>query len=233
MTWAASSLTPTWSASVGNATPVNSLSNRLQPVTQWKSWRCVSVGRSVNSSNEKEPSSSTAPHTSRLQFSRATLGVPDFESTGNFSVRRCPGGSRSPSNSSWRSVTSSTLMREATHRAYLCLTTKPSCAASGGALVVREREALSSPRKTGEASLPVALGDSARAVVCLAGRYWSGSWFYRTAAGRSADTGRSRVTPGDGRSAGRQRSPQLFRRITGRPAGNERASGAVRLDRHN
>ena len=59
-----------------NFTPVQSLSNLLQCVTQWMSERSVVCGSAMNSSQVKLTSSSTSPTIENFHVARSMLGMP-------------------------------------------------------------------------------------------------------------------------------------------------------------
>ncbi len=81
------------------------MSKRLQRVTQWMSVVISRLGSAVNSSHESVIGLSTSPKTRRSHVARSVCGTVPACSTGHFSVRYWPGGSRSgsyPASSTFR-----------------------------------------------------------------------------------------------------------------------------------
>src|SRR5207247_642105 len=88
-------------------TPSNRASKRDQRVTQWMSCTFSARGSSPNCSQESSSSFSTSPKTRNVHVARSTSGTEPACSTGHFSVRYCPGGSRAgsyPASSTFRSA---------------------------------------------------------------------------------------------------------------------------------
>ena len=73
------------------------MSKRLQRVTQWMSTVTSVDGSCFSSSHESWIGFSTSPQTRKSQVARSTFGTVPACSTGHFSVRYCPGGSRAGS----------------------------------------------------------------------------------------------------------------------------------------
>src|SRR6188472_40883 len=88
----------TISASVAQLTPRKLVSKRLQRVTQWMSVVTSVAGSALSSSHESVIGFSTSPKTLKSQVARSVSGTVPACSTGHFSVRYCPGGSRAGSN---------------------------------------------------------------------------------------------------------------------------------------
>src|SRR5438046_2298054 len=74
-------------------TPSNTLSYRLQRVTQWMSQLTAVIGRRLNSSHVHCAGSATNPHTRKSHVLGSKRGIYDACSTGHFSVKTWPGGS--------------------------------------------------------------------------------------------------------------------------------------------
>ena len=73
------------------------MSNFDQRVTQWMSCVCSVRGSAFSSSQESVTGFSTSPETSNVHVARSVDGTEPACSTGHFSVRYWPGGSRAGS----------------------------------------------------------------------------------------------------------------------------------------